>query len=260
MLPAMSFEPPRAAAPATAFAALLTAVVSLAATPASAALQVRPGGMVYDPATNLTWVQDLRLAAGSTFDDGLDTTDGRMSWANARAWAAALVFGGADDWRLPAVRVPAAPCGAAGGGHCGYTADAAHSEVSRLYRDGLGNLPGYLPDGSARPGVEGVDWGLINTGPFLNLRPDAVWLADEYYPGSDVAWEFWAPTGVALVYYKHFNFQAWAVRDGDIAAVPAPPAWVVMLGGLASMGLGAVARARRLRFSRLAARRAPRGP
>src|SRR5262245_55556460 len=61
---------------------------------ASALLLDRGPNMVYDTALNITWTRQ----AG----DGI-----RRSWADANAWAAALVFGGFDDWRLPYASVSA---------------------------------------------------------------------------------------------------------------------------------------------------------
>jgi len=65
-------------------------------------LESRLGGAaVYDTGTGLTWVSNANLAAGSSFDNGVSTTDGLMFGDNALAWAADLVLGGHSDWRLP---------------------------------------------------------------------------------------------------------------------------------------------------------------
>ncbi|MBA3588920.1 hypothetical protein [Methylibium sp.] len=53
------------------------------------------------PALDLTWLTDANAGAGSSFDDGLSNSDGRMSWTSANAWAAALVVDGVAGWRLP---------------------------------------------------------------------------------------------------------------------------------------------------------------
>lgn len=55
----------------------------------------------YDTALNITWLRNANAGAGSSFDDGKSSTDGKMTWVNAVDWAAALSFGGYDDWRLP---------------------------------------------------------------------------------------------------------------------------------------------------------------
>lgn len=57
-----------------------------------AALIGRGGGLIYDDVLNVTWMQDTTLSVGSSYDDGGNTNDGRMSWGNARDWAANLDF------------------------------------------------------------------------------------------------------------------------------------------------------------------------
>ena len=54
----------------------------------------------YDTAVNITWLANANAGAGSTFDNGLNPTDGRMTWVNANAWAAALNVQGVTGWRL----------------------------------------------------------------------------------------------------------------------------------------------------------------
>src|SRR3989344_3407437 len=44
----------------------------------------------YDTALNITWLANANAGAGSIYDNGTSTTDGRMTWANARAWAISL--------------------------------------------------------------------------------------------------------------------------------------------------------------------------
>lgn len=60
----------------------------------------------YDTALEITWLGDWNYGAGSSFDDGFDTTDGRMSWASAVAWATNLLVGDYGGWRLPTTAQP----------------------------------------------------------------------------------------------------------------------------------------------------------
>ncbi len=60
------------------------------------ALVDRGGGLIYDDVLDVTWLQDANYAQTSGYD-----TDGNMTWDAATAWAAGLVYGGYDDWRLP---------------------------------------------------------------------------------------------------------------------------------------------------------------
>jgi hypothetical protein len=87
----------------------LLAVLLLRSAPAYADLIYRGGGLVYDDVLNITWLQDANFGAGSIYDSGVSTTDGRMLWANAAAWADNLSYFDSVrnttwlDWRLPSV-------------------------------------------------------------------------------------------------------------------------------------------------------------
>ena len=62
-----------------------------AVSPTSAALIPVLGGIaVYDTDQDITWLANANAGAGSSFDDGSNTSDGRMSWSNANDWAASL--------------------------------------------------------------------------------------------------------------------------------------------------------------------------
>ena len=89
-------------AAALATAGLLTSGV------AQAALNDRGGGLLYDDVLNVTWLQNANYGAGSSYDNGLSNTDGRMTWASATAWVDNLSFHDSvrninySDWRLAA--------------------------------------------------------------------------------------------------------------------------------------------------------------
>jgi hypothetical protein len=53
-------------------------------------------GLVYQPALDITWLQDANYASTSGY-----RADGLMTFDEANAWATALVFGGTGGWRLP---------------------------------------------------------------------------------------------------------------------------------------------------------------
>jgi hypothetical protein len=78
----------------TAIVLFVCALAALTSTPAHAGLIDLGNGLIYDPILDITWLQDANLGAGSTFDDGLSASDGRMTWDNAVAWAASLSVGG----------------------------------------------------------------------------------------------------------------------------------------------------------------------
>ena len=49
---------------------------------------------LYDTDLNITWLRNTNAAAGSSFDNGYDTTDGRMTWGNANNLANTLTAWG----------------------------------------------------------------------------------------------------------------------------------------------------------------------
>ena len=174
----------------------------------------------------------------------MSSTDGQLTWPNALAWADALEYGGFDDWRLPSALnftgTGPSPCF----GYC------AGSELGHMFFVNLqGNAGQSILDAANKP----------NLALFTNLQPG------EY--GS-----FWTGTQLAssdsnvyaMVLYQWAGYQtsqwshdsdqgphgvnpgqAWAVRNGDVAAIPEPTALSLMLAGAAFMGLLQLGRARR---------------
>src|SRR3954471_8658629 len=63
---------------------------------ASATLLDRGPDLVYDDVLNITWTRNANLPGSSN-----------LTWDQAKAWAANLVFAGFDDWRLPYASVSA---------------------------------------------------------------------------------------------------------------------------------------------------------
>lgn len=98
-----------------------------------------------------------------------------------------------------------------------------------------------------------VGYGLVNDPAnlndeslFTNIQSGVYWSGTAYAlaPGS-VAWRFDTASGVQLNDVQLFEFYAWAVRPGDVAAAQGVPE----SGTLAVLGLslGAMAMARRRR-------------
>ena len=111
----------------SAFLCAMVLVIGLAGT-ANAALWDRGGGLIYDDVLDITWLQDANYA-GTT-----------MNWADAVAWADQLVFGGFDDWRLPATIDGPLVLGHDGTTTGGY--NIITSEMGFMYYNNLGNLAG----------------------------------------------------------------------------------------------------------------------
>ena len=185
----------------------------------------------YDTDRNITWLRNANAAAGSAFDNGSSNSDGRMGWSNAMAWAADLTVGSFSDWRLsPGVFNCLFNCG----------------ELGHLWYDELGNAL------NASQQVIGI----VNTGDFQNLptaRDGFLWTSTSTDATHAFAYGFGngsqgndikESSGGFIVEY-----QALAVRDGDVLRTVTPPNDVpepgtLLLTAVALLGLG-VARRRR---------------
>lgn len=183
-------------------AAMLAATALLAAAGAAqAALQDRDldGDTVvdafHDTHLGITWLRNADV-------------NGRMDWNAAVAWADGFSFAGYDDWRLPT------------SDEC-VRYDCTGSEMGHLWYVELGN-PATGP--------------MTNTGSFQNLRPAAYWSGTQYAPNPFYAWHFATFDGYQYVEAKYVDFfLAMAVRPGDVAAVPEPQTYALMLAGLAAL-------------------------
>jgi hypothetical protein len=151
-----------------------------------------------------------------------------MTWNQAQSWVAAMNaanYLGYSDWRLPVTSQPDASCGSQTGG-VSYGYNCTGSELGHLFYQALGANASELAK-------------------FSNVRPDTYW-STEYAPFPNYAWAFWpAPTagyGIQDRQLKTNKFLVWAVRSGDVAALPQPvavplPAAAVWLFGSALTGL-----------------------
>lgn len=196
----------------------LLALLCAAVLPAQAALITVGNDMVYDTASNLTWLRNAALG-------------GQKTQADAKAWADALVIGGFDDWRLPEAR----PVNGSsllldysedGSTDLGYGIRGMHSELGYLFHESLGN-EAFGP--------------LSNWGPFLNLGDDRNPLGPAYWTGTagDLEWSlaFFMGIGAQEQVFDGELLSAWAVRVGDPRELPEPGALALVGLALAGMAL-----------------------
>lgn len=207
----------------------------------------------YDTVLAITWLANANQGAGSGYDDGASSSDGRMTWANAVAWAANLSFTDGvniyDNWRLPGTK-PVNGIGfnftyaTNGSTDVGYNisapgtayAGSTASELAYMFYVNLGNPGFYTPAG----GVSGcyvspADTCLDNVGSFSNLQAFLYWSDDAEGYVSD-AWNFGMNDGGQGVDPKYNQFHVWAVSPGDVGAVPEARTYALMLAGLGLVG------------------------
>jgi hypothetical protein len=234
---------------------------------ADAALVSRlSGAAVYDTELNVTWAANANLAASNTFGVGGILSDGSMSWNTAQSWIGAMNtagYLGYSDWRLPAIGPVNGTAMNFSNAYNGTTdvgynisapgttyAGSLASEMARLFYHELGNNGLCDPAASTasfcaspQPG-----WDVINSGPFSNVQsgsyvdPDwgvvykgFYWLGLEYPLNTAAAMHFSFGTGSQGATDKLATYYVWAVRTGDVSAVPAPTAFWLFASGLAGL-------------------------
>lgn len=225
--------------------------------PADATLIDRGNGMIYDTDLNITWLQDANYAKTSHYYYDYYDISGMVAnmyelvsdpvlgtyysykgnfrnWQEANQWAENLVYGGYDDWRLPTT--------VDGYRDLSDNYNITSSEMGHLYYVELGNK-GYLDEN----GNVNLDWGLANTGPFINVQRYWYWSnKSDYYSqayGTTYAWcstFSYGAEGLRYDFGDYNNYYAWAVRDGDVLSTPEPG--TIILVGLGLLGLVGLSR------------------
>lgn len=188
----------------------------------------------YDTQLNITWLADANQALTSGFD-----SDGKMQWSKAQQWAAGLNVGGVTGWRLPtAVDTGSPGCSSQttfSGGDCYFNIDTQLSELAHLFYVTLGNLAQFDTSGESQ-----ADFGLVNTGPFSQIKKSLYWTGTDDQSQTGRAFYFQMQFGYQLTDTKTGNSNfAWAVHPGDVAAAPVPEPRSGALA-LAALGLCAL--------------------
>lgn len=204
----------------------------------------------YDTTLDITWLADANLAASNTFDVSGILPGGLMGWTTAQSWIAAMNaanYLGYSDWSLPTT----APVNGTafninfsvnGSTDVGYNVSApgtayagsTGSEMANLFYDTLGSKAYIDVNGNFQSG-----YGLTNAGPFKNFQSAVYWSDTEYAPSTILAWNFSTLTGTQATVSKNLFSHALAVRPGDVAAVPEPETYALLLAGLGLVGLRA---------------------
>jgi len=202
----------------------------------------------YDTTLDITWLADAN-AAGTG-----------MTWAEATTWVESLDVSGVTGWRLPAVsplngstfntattsnatsdvgEAPTTTDGTDGGWRDG--SGNAVSEMGHMNYVALGNLG--ICDPTLPPCTLQDGYGLKNTGPFSNIELGNYWTGTEL--NSSSVFSFGYGNGGQVISPKDLFGFAWAVRLGDVSAVPVPAAvWLFGSGMVALLG---VARRKKIR-------------
>ena len=199
------------------FLALLLLVGMGLASPAQATLVARLGGQaVYDTDRNITWLANANVI-------------GRVNWQTAKDWAAGLNVGGVTGWRLPTALNTdlTGPC---------WGRNCTGSELGHLY---------YTVGGLTFGPGQNITSSAYLSSFFSNMQNNTYWSGTEFPPYPPFAWLFATSGGWQSTYYKDTkNYYAWAVRDGDIPAVPEPEQYMMMLVGGCAIWLRTRARRR----------------
>ena len=187
------------------------------------------GGMmnlIYDEDFDITWLGNANFGAGSVFDDGLSSSDGRMTWNSAVNWAASLTVGGFTDWHLPLTIFPDSGC-ASGSSQTQQRAlgnNCTLSHLGHLYYTELGNS---------------ANGPLLQKGPFKNLQEFFYWSGTRYTFAPNAAYNLNFSSGWQDANGLSGQFNALALRNGDVLTAPIPePSTIILFGsGLAVLGV-----------------------
>ena len=134
-------------------------------------------------------------------------------------WVSNLSYGGYSDWRLPTTLQPDVTCGNQSNG-LSSGVNCTGSEMGHLFYNELGGVAGLTIYTTHN----------TNYNLFQNIQSIyPYWSGTQGYQQPwetepSIAWFFGFGAGTQGLAGKGWNYFAWAVRDGDVSAVPVPAA------------------------------------
>ena len=171
--------------------------------PSFTSLVDRGGGLIYDRAQNITWIQNAGLAF-QQHGGGLEYYEA-IEWANSLSYFDQVRNVTWDDWRLPRTPIPDTTCGFSQSDwvQLGCTG----GELGHLWHISLGLEHGDPLEGAFVPFTNVHIWG----GYWYSNEP---WMTTA---NQESACGVRFLDGETSKYLTHTKNSAWAVRDGDVA-------------------------------------------
>lgn len=192
---------------------------------AQAELFDRGGGLIYDSTQNITWYD---------YSNG----DGVLSFQDQKSWVdnLSITFGDKTitGWRLPTTTGSAWTYGYDGSTSAGF--NITTSEMGSLYYSGLGRVGAYDNSGKY---LDPVYWETSVFLPFKNLK-SGMYFSETTDPRNSTShYSFYFYSGYQFSLDSISGAYAIAVHTGDVAAIPEPEIYSMLLAGLGLIGVTA---------------------